>query len=44
MKKANDVHDLSDVKSAVLFLDGNNLWIYESERGWVSSLTSDIVS
>lgn len=39
MKKADAVHSLiPGIKAAVLFLDGTDLWTYESEEGWVSSL------
>lgn len=41
MKKADAVHILiPDIKAAVLFLDGKDLWTYESEEGWVASLPS----
>jgi len=41
MKKADAVYTLiPDIKAAVLFLDGTELWTYESEEGWVSSLPS----
>ena len=41
MKKGDDVNLLiPDVKVAVFFLDGTNLWSYQSEDGWVSSLPS----
>jgi hypothetical protein len=39
MKKAFKIHDeIEGIKAAVLFLDGSNLWIYESEAGFTSTL------
>jgi hypothetical protein len=41
MKKGDDVNLLiPDVKVAVFFLDGTNLWSYQSEESWVASLPS----
>jgi hypothetical protein len=41
MRKADAVHTLiPGIKVAVLFLDGGNLWTYESEDGLCSAISS----